>query len=170
MAIRLAIGSHSKQTTPYLNLSLWLIILPGLLGSAKAQDGSAQQDGSLKPVTVCEVLSDPKHYEGHPVALLGRYSFREQGRWIGEDHCTNGGDEKNNSAASGVVWLAYSPSLAPRLNGDFALDGAVVADKLEAMKKHTSLKQFRFGSSDYDRWAVVYGEFKIEENGSPAAD
>jgi hypothetical protein len=44
-------------------------------------------DPPIPPVTVCEILADLPAHEGKDVAVLGRYSFRRDGRWIGEQSC-----------------------------------------------------------------------------------
>ena len=47
-------------------------------------------DPPLVPLTVCEVLHDLASNEGKAVAVLGRYSFRENGRWMGAQVCDTG--------------------------------------------------------------------------------
>ena len=44
-------------------------------------------DPPIPPVTVCEILSDLAAHDGKDVAVLGRYSFRRDGRWLGEQAC-----------------------------------------------------------------------------------
>ena len=123
----------------------------------------------LEPVTVCEVLKNPKLYDGRAVALLGRYSYRTDGRWIGEDACQP--PENNQAAASPeIIWLSYAPDSAPRMVSGYTVDGAAVAQKILLVKKNTTLRKFRFGSSDYDRWAVVYGRIKVDEKNPAAAE
>ena len=39
-------------------------------------------DAPIVPYTVCEILGDLTHFEDNPVAALGRYSFRGDGRWL----------------------------------------------------------------------------------------
>ena len=103
------------------------------------------------PVTVCEVLSDLPAHEGKEVAVLGRYSFRKDGRWIGEQSCDP------STSVPPMLWLQEDSSAAPKPPGNFELDAATLNRKFAAMLKLTSLGKFRFGTSDYDRWAVVYG-------------
>lgn len=38
--------------------------------------------------------------------------------------------------------------------------------KFDDLRKRTSLGKFRFGSSDYDRWAVVYGRVESRKGES----
>jgi hypothetical protein len=121
---------------------------------------------ALKPMTVCEILEDLKQFEGQPVAILGRYSFRSEGRWMSEDDCKSSDAHPSEHA---LIWLAYEPQSAPRMASGFQMDGAAIEQKLVQIKKRTSLKQFRFGTPDYDRWAVVYGEIRMPEKAAPHA-
>ena len=104
----------------------------------------------IVPVTVCEVLHDLSAAGRAPVAVMGRYSFRSDGRWLSEQAC--------DGAAPPVLWLVEDGSAGPKPPADFELDGVVLGRKFSQMQMHTALGKFRFGSSDYDRWAVVYGQ------------
>ncbi|HKW75390.1 MAG TPA: hypothetical protein VJN64_07690 [Terriglobales bacterium] len=138
-----------------MNLTACLTLL------AFAPGALLSQDAPLKPVTVCEVLKDSKLYDGRVVAVLGRFSYRAEGRWMGEDSCrTSVAGE--SAEPSDIIWLSYSPESAPRMPAGYQVDGATAAEKIQLVRKHTTLGKFRFGSSDYDRWAVVYGRFKVE--------
>jgi hypothetical protein len=119
-------------------------------------------EAPLEPVTVCEVLKDSKLYDGRVVALLGRYSYRTEGRWIGEDTCKIP-ENSTNTPSPEIIWLSYAPDSAPRMVSGYTVDGAAVAQKILLVKKNTTLRKFRFGSPDYDRWAVVYGRLRVEE-------
>jgi hypothetical protein len=50
----------------------------------------------------------------------------------------------------------------PRPPEVFAVDGAALSRKLKAVQERTSLRTFRFGTPDYDRWAVVYGRIEAD--------
>jgi hypothetical protein len=104
-------------------------------------------------MTVCEVLADLPAHDGKDFAVLGRYSFRRDGRWIGEESC--GGN-------SGMIWLSED-SEAPRPPGNFDIDGPLLNKKFAEMLKHTALGKFRFGQPEYDRWAVVYGRVTVRK-------
>jgi hypothetical protein len=125
-------------------------------------------DPPLAPVTVCEVLADLAAHEGRDYAVLGRYSFRRDGRWIGEQTCGSAA-----AAPPPVLWLSEDASAAPRPPGSFELDAAALNKKFAEMVKHTALGKFRFGNPEYDRWAVVYGRVvsrKGEEGKKAPAD
>jgi hypothetical protein len=109
-------------------------------------------EAPIVPHTVCEILNDLQGFEAGPVAALGRYSFREQGIWLGEQACDG------TVATPPVLWLVENSKDGPKPPADFEIDGAALDRKFTELQKQTSLGKFRFGSSDYDRWAVVYGK------------
>lgn len=118
---------------------------------------------ALQPVTVCEVLQDLPAYDGKVVAVVGRFSFRQTGRWLGEQKCALKlviGDREWPNA----LWVAYDPPDAPKPPAVLAVDGALLAQKLKAVKLGTSLTKLRFGSPDYDNWAVVYGRIETRKD------
>jgi hypothetical protein len=137
-----------------LAFALWAIAAPAA-------------DNALQPLTVCEVLEDLPAHDGKPVAVLGRFSFRRDGRSINQETC---GDKP----APGEPPLPHSLSLAddaktgPKPPEVFALDGATLERKMKLIRQHTSLRTFRFGTPDYDRWAVVYGRIEIDKSRPPA--
>ena len=112
----------------------------------------------IAPLTACNVLHDLAAREGKDIAVFGRYSYRTTGRWIGEDACQ--------------LPIVEDLQDAPRPPANFALDNVVLHREWMEMKKHTSLGKFRFGTPDYDRWAVIYG--RVQKHGDdakkPAAD
>ncbi|MDE3167389.1 MAG: hypothetical protein KGN36_16420, partial [Acidobacteriota bacterium] len=101
-------------------------------------------------------------YEGKQLAVLGRYSFRKDGRWVSEEACGAG------AAAPPLLWLVEDTGSGPKPPDDFELDAAALNRKFIEMLKRTSLGKFRFGTSDYDRWAVVYGKV-LPRKGNDAA-
>jgi hypothetical protein len=117
-------------------------------------------------MTVCEVLGDLPMYDGKIVAALGRYSFREKGRWLSEESCGDGAGVapgQPSSATSPTLWLVEDTKDGPRPPDDFEMDGIALARKLSEIRKRTALGKFRFGTQDYDRWAVVYGRVEIRK-------
>jgi hypothetical protein len=108
-------------------------------------------DPPIPPMTVCEILAALPAHEGKNVAVLGRYSFRQNGRWIGEQSC------EPATALPPVLWLTEDEYTAPKPAGNLAFDAAVLNKKFAALVRRTSLGKFRFGQPEYDRWAVVYG-------------
>jgi hypothetical protein len=108
-------------------------------------------DAPLVPLTVCEVVRDLAAQEGKAFAILGRYSFRASGRSLGEQACDPA------AAIPPQLRLVEDGQDGPKLPESYELDAAEVRRKLADMQKRTPLGKFRFGSPDYDRWAVVFG-------------
>lgn len=123
----------------------------------------AAEEPTLQPVTVCEVLQNLAAYDGKEAAIVGRYSFRQTGRWLGQQKCDPkaavSGKQSPNS-----LWLAYDPADAPKPPAVLAVDDALLAQKLRDVKRTTALTRFHFGSSDYDAWALIYGRVEIRKS------
>ncbi len=127
----------------------------GVLGLILVSAGVAAGP-PLTPVTACEVLRDLPAMEGKTAAVLGRYSFRQNGRWIGEQDCTP-------EVGEAPQLMLVEESDAPRPPDTYELDGVAVERKLADVRRHTTLGKFRFGSPEYDRWAVVYGRIELRK-------
>lgn len=125
-------------------------------------------DRPIEPLTVCEILRDPASQAGKAVAVLGRFSFRREGMSINEETCPA---KPAAGAADSIssIRLADDPKSAPKPPEIFELDAAAVNRKLKAVKEHTALRTFRFGTPDYDRWAVVYGRIETDKSQPGAA-
>jgi hypothetical protein len=126
----------------------------GALGAVRAAQAP------IVPLTVCEVLRDLPALEDRDVTVLGRYSYRETGRWVGEQACAG--------VAGGTapqLWMVENATDAPRPPENFELDGSAVLTRLRAIQRTTSLGKFRFATPDYDKWAVVFG--RVEKSGNP---
>ena len=108
-------------------------------------------DPPITPVTVCEVIADLAAHEGKDLAVLGRYSFRRDGRWIGEDTCDPAGK------VPPMLWLTEDSDSAPKPPGEYELDVPSLNKKFADLVRHSALGKFRFGNPEYDRWAVIYG-------------
>lgn len=103
---------------------------------------------SVQPVRVCTVLQDLTSYTGKVVAVVGRFSYRHDGRFLSEETCESGGS---------VLPVAFDKKLAPKTPEHLEIGSLAVAKLLKQIQKTTALAKFRFGTPDYDRWAVVYG-------------
>jgi hypothetical protein len=134
--------SWAQGKTVFRRLSVLAVLLAGSAVAA---------DPPITPITVCEITADLAAHEGKEVAVLGRYSYRHDGRWIGEDSCDPAGK------VPPVLWLTEDSASAPKPPGDFELDVPSLNKKFADLLRHTALGKFRFGTPDYDRWAVVYG-------------
>src|SRR3954463_4672929 len=91
-------------------------IFVALLATASGLAG----DPPIPTVTVCEVLADLPAREGKEVAVLGRFSFRRDGRWIGEQSC---GD---TSAPAPMLWLTEDSDSGPKPPANFEFDSALL--------------------------------------------
>jgi hypothetical protein len=125
-----------------------------------ASGGPGSSEAPLKPVRVCDILGDLSARDGKVVAVLGRFSFRENGRFLSEDGCERtltAGD----SAWPNALRVVFDPKAAPALPPRLELDAADVYQPLKLVRQRTALGKFRFGSVDYDRWAVVFGRIEV---------
>jgi hypothetical protein len=122
---------------------------------------AANADAPIVPLRVCEIVHDLAMYDGKPVAALGRYSFRQTGRWLDEKSC------EDSATSTPLLWLTEDIKDGPKPPDDFEMDGVALSHKLADLRKRTQLGKFRFGAQDYDRWAVVYG--RIESRKGDAA-
>ena len=105
----------------------------------------------LAPLTVCEVMRGLAEQEGKALAILGRYSFRSNGRSLEEQACDPA------ATVPPQLRLVEDRNDAPKPPDSYELDAAELRRKLADIQKRTSLAKFRFGSPEYDRWAVVFG-------------
>lgn len=111
----------------------------------------------LVPLTVCEVLHDLPALDGKTIAVVGRYSFRQNGRWMGEQAC------EASPSTPPMIWLAEDAKGAPKPPDDFELDAVALHRKFVELQRHTSLAKIKFGNPDYDRWAMVYGRIETRK-------
>ena len=117
---------------------------------------------ALEPVSVCEVLRDLAAYDGKVVAVVGRFSYRKSGRWLGEQKCaqkfvTDGQEWPN------ALWVTYDEN-APKPPAVLSVNAALLRQKLREVELGTSLSKLPFGSTDYDAWAVVYGRVETRKD------
>jgi len=120
-------------------------------------------DNALAPITVCEALKDLPAQDGKVVAVLGRFSFRREGRTINEESC-GPKSAPGEPDPPNTIRLTDDSKSGPKPPEVFALDAATVTRKLKAVQEHTTLRTFRFGTPDYDRWAVVYGRVEADKS------
>ena len=119
-------------------------------------------DAPLPVVRVCEILRDLPSYHGKVVAVVGRFSYREAGRFLSEKTCGSAKSESHPDSAA--IRVLYDSKSAPKLPAVLSLDRSLVDKELELIRRETSLASFRFGSQYYDRWAVVYGRIEINQD------
>ncbi len=132
-------------------LKLLFVVLR--LGSVAllAAAASSPADRGIVPISVCEVLRDLPAHEGQTVAVVGRYSYRTNSHWLDQQSC------QPAPAVVPSLWLVENLTDAPKPSGVLQFDAAELDKRLLEVQQHTPLGKFRFGSTDYDRWAVIYG-------------
>jgi hypothetical protein len=111
-------------------------------------------DAPVAPFTPCEILRDLPAHEGKDIAVLGRYSYREKGRWIDEQSCTP------PTPVPPILLLVEDANDGPKPPANFQLDGPLLEKKWTDVQRRTELGKFRFGTPDYDRWAVIWGRIQ----------
>ena len=101
-----------------------------------------------EPIRLCTLLENLTGYEGKVVVVVGRFSFRENRRTLSEDKCGN--------HPGGALRITFDKSDAPPTPERLDMDGTAVRKILKSVQQQTSLSKFKFGTADYDRWAVIY--------------
>jgi hypothetical protein len=122
-------------------------------------------EAPLPVIRVCEILRDLSSYQGKTAAVVGRFSYREEGRFLSEKACESTKGEGH--ADSPAILVLYDSKSAPKPPDDLYFDRRLVYKELELIRRQTSLASFRFGSQDYDRWAVVYGRIERNKDAAP---
>ena len=142
-----------------------LILVACVAVCAFPSGADAPAAAPIVPLTVCEVVRDLPSQAGKTIAVLGRYSYRESGAsptgWISQDTC-GAPAEGQPQVPPPELWMVVDRN-APRLPEDYELDGAAMHRKLAEVQRHTTLAKFRFGTPDYDRWAVVWGRVEARK-------
>jgi len=118
----------------------------------------------VQVVRVCDVIRDLPVYAGKVVAVVGRFSYREEGRFISEETCEG---LKPGEASSNVIPVFFDAKAAPKPPQGLSVDRNLVYKELEIIKRQTALASFRFGSEEYDRWAVAYGRVEMMQGSPP---
>jgi len=133
---------------------LQTLLIAALLPRLDAADAA-------EPLRVCALLANLTAYEGKIVVLVGRYSFRESGRTLSEEKC--------GEQPGGALHISFDKKSAPPTPESLDLDGTTVRKLLADIQRQTSLAKFKFGTPDYDRWAVVYGRVQHKPAGAAPA-
>jgi len=141
---------------PEKSSALTRLAILGLLASFGLCDPEAPP---VEPVRVCEVLQDMAAYNSKVVAVVGRYSFRQTGRFLSEESC------EHKLATGAFTWpnvlrISFDEKTGPKPPEHMEVDTRTVYQKLRLIEQHTALAKIRFGNPDYDRWAVVYGRIE----------
>jgi hypothetical protein len=129
----------------YSLLALIFILL------ATAEAALAQEASTVPPVRVCGILQDLASYTDKVVAVVGRYSYRHEGRFLSEENCGSGGS---------ILPVSFDRKLAPKTPEHLEIEAGLVTKLLKAIQQSTALTKFRFGTPDYDRWASSTGASK----------
>ena len=79
---------------------------------------------------------------------MGRYSFRRDGRWIGEDSCDPA------TAVPPTLWLTEDSTDGPKPPANFEFDSAVLNKKFAALTRHTSASGLAIRSMIAGRWSM----------------
>jgi hypothetical protein len=106
-------------------------------------------------VSVCEVLTNRKFYDGKIVGLIGRWSATEEGFWLVEE-CESQIKTGDYSWRT-VIALTYDPSSPSIFSSGPRLVDAALNKKIAELDA-------AFGSANDKRsWAVVYGRIETRE-------
>jgi hypothetical protein len=141
---------QGKFRVGYIFLRWGLIALVGCTVSSPADRG-------IVPYSVCEIVRDLPSHDGQSVAVVGRYSFRTNGRWVSQQGC------QGASGAQAEFRLVEDLTGAPKPPDVFELDASELDKRLAEVQQRTVLGKFRFGSLEYDRWAVIYGRLEARK-------
>lgn len=116
------------------------------------------------PVRVSEAVRELDKLSGKMVAIIGRFSFRETGRYLSERPCEGGqgGDER-------VIRVTFETAARSASITRVEFDGGAVRRELATVKRCNTLKKIRYGSTEYERWAMVYGRLEQPRKSEEAA-
>lgn len=114
---------------------------------------AADQPTAAEALTVCEAVKKLDAVAGKPFAIVGRLSFRAGSEFMSQEDCVDAQGAKRDAA----IALDYDSKDAPHVKTGWEVAGAAMQSKLALVRRYTTLATFPFGTSDYDRWAVVYG-------------
>lgn len=161
--MRVTVGGHGSGYAPNTRCLKGLVLAMALLSGAGLQAAEPE----APPVRVCDILHDLASYDGKVVAVIGRFSSRAGGRFMSEQGCAVVKNGEHSDATA--IQIFYDAKTAPRPPHGLSFDRDLIYKELESVKRQTSLANFRFGSQDYDRWAVVYGRIEVNKDTPSAA-
>jgi hypothetical protein len=128
------------------------ILILGVLLSLPA--GAVQT--KVKPLTVCEVVSNLKAYNGKTIAVVGWLEGTEEGNWLDEEGCVQR-LQTNSFTWPNALWLQYEAS-APRMSGVEKLtDRSILRQKLSEVVSREK------PPSPQKHLAVLYGRLETRE-------
>jgi Gram-negative bacterial TonB protein C-terminal len=127
--------------------------------------------GGVKPVTVCEVLSNPVAYDGKDIALLGRFDHSPDGNWLSEETCPSALIVDGYTWPN-QVWIGGGESAPDPRFGLLVLDPIALSEKLESVRRTTHLRLEETGTSSGPRmvsqsWEVMFGRIEARERLRP---
>src|SRR5262249_3241309 len=162
------------------NYSVFCIVL--LSGLARAQSGVSPASvgeaskGGLKPLTVCEVLRDPRKFVGQDIAVIGRADSDELGFefFLVEENCGTP-LRTGRFVWPNRIWVDCCESFVPDPADKLILDEPTLRIKLEQLRRSTVLltrKKIKLrvegdvGRPDgfrevKDFWEVGYGRIEV---------
>ncbi len=121
------------------------------------------EEPAVQPVRVCDIVQDPAAFGGRVVAVVGRYSFRQNGRFLSEQSCGSGGPS-GQSGRSSMLPVRFDQKAAPKTPEHLEIGAKVVNQLLRLIQQRTALAKFPFGTPEYDRWAIVYGRVEPRQH------
>jgi hypothetical protein len=131
-------------------------------------------NGTVKLVTVCDILGDAAQYDGKTVAVLGRAdcspNLTDTSCFLAEDQCTQPLVTHGYRWPT-KIWLqcAYGDEFSPQLSREkLLIDELAIAEKLAVVRRSTKLgvhREMVFSTEDKtprwanlrDEWGVAYG-------------
>src|SRR5579862_5764358 len=130
---------------------------------------------TVKPVTVCEVLSNPQNFGDKPVAIVGRLDCTfsiENSCYLVEDRCGQP-FVSDGKTWPNKIWIEFVFPAAPKSNVE--IGPSALSDCISAVRKSTSLGTHRVmllkskdgvlvpdrWSDQPDEWGVAYGRILI---------
>lgn len=155
-------ASFGFLTSAAMRLAICILVTAVLPGTPLRAEEIPS--GPAPVMRVCDLLQDTAARSGKVLAVVGRFSFREYGRFMSEAAC------ETADGAPVALEVVYDANTGPTPAAGSALDRTAVETQLNRVKVKTQLKQFRFGSEEYDRWAVVYARFEVQKHGDVKTD